>query len=274
MMRMTELENMIEIAREAGDAAHTIQQRGHMKMIDKDESLGVHFLTEADQAAHEIIVARLNAAFPDIPIISEEGEYETEVSPDCFLADPIDGTLIFSNGCDEWGTMVTRLSNWMPKQTVVYCPGRNMLLHAEAGQGCFLNRKRRQLHRTFPLDKTMIAIEMGPWMADPKLNLLPAVVEPLLKQFAIRSVLSAAYTIAALVKGEVGAWVNLNVGYPWDYAPALLCMQEVGGTAVAPDGLPLSFATIRKMGIVCAGDQEMLDIVLPITQAWTATQQH
>ena len=30
-------------------------------------------LTRADKASHEVIVAGLQAAFPDIPILSEEG---------------------------------------------------------------------------------------------------------------------------------------------------------------------------------------------------------
>ena len=64
-----QLENIIEIAIEAGDAIMTVYNSGNFDVETKsDESP----LTRADIAANDIIVKALKKMTPDIPILSEE----------------------------------------------------------------------------------------------------------------------------------------------------------------------------------------------------------
>lgn len=263
-----------KIVREAGDAAHGIQKRGNIQATNKaGEALGVHFFTEADKASEEVLIQGLKRQFPRIPIVSEEQENQLEIpGGNCFLIDPIDGTTSFMNGSNQWGVLVTQLYNWVPKVAIIYCPALQILVCARGGVGCFLNNKQVHLGRNVPLDKTILSFEMGPWLTEAGKDIIPNVLTPLLAKFAFFSFLSGARDIVALLQGEVGGWVNLNVGYPWDYAPLALCMEEVGGYAVSPDGSPLLFQRVEKMGIVAAANQEMLNIILPITKAWSDTQ--
>lgn len=262
------LETMRQITREAGDVAREIQRSGRLGVTNKEGVFGTHFLTEADLASEKVILSRLSRAFPEDPIISEEKENDPGIPPNAFLVDPVDGTPCFIHGCDEWGVMLTKLNNHVPEVAVVYVPGRELLAHAVRGHGCYLNNKKIFLGE-WPQelrDKTMLGIELGPWWA--KENLPTTVLLPLLERFAIRSVLSAAYGTIAMLRGETQAWVNLNVGWPWDFAPGDLFMKEVGGWVSGPDGRELEFKRVEHMDVVYAVNEEMARQILPLTTRW------
>lgn len=272
MAEHTLIETMIRIAREAGDAARIIQLSGRLGIVNKGGVQGTHFLTEGDLASEKIILAGLEEKFPGTPVVSEEKENDPSIEPNAFVVDPIDGTPCFIHGSDEWGVLITKLENHIPVAAIIYVPGRNMLAHAVRGQGACLNGQRvmltpwpRDMH-----DKTMLGIEMGPWWA--KANLPDMVLIPLLKQFAIRSVLSAAYGTIAMLRGETQAWVNLNVGWPWDFAPGWLFMKESGGWVSGADGQNLTFTRVEHMDVVYASDEEMARQILPLTTAWAKSK--
>ena len=66
---MESIEKVCEIARAAGAAIMHIYAGEFNVELKGDDSP----LTCADRASHEVIVAGLQQAFPDIPILSEEG---------------------------------------------------------------------------------------------------------------------------------------------------------------------------------------------------------
>src|SRR5438067_6331640 len=92
------LEDVIPIARAAGDAVLDVYGRGCAALRKDDGSP----LTEADRRAQEIICPRLAALAPTVPIVAEESaELDCQASAAaCWLVDPIDGTkeLLARNG--------------------------------------------------------------------------------------------------------------------------------------------------------------------------------
>lgn len=263
------LETMLQAVREAGGAACEIQRAGRLGIVNKEGVFGTHFLTEADLASEKVILSRLGRVFPGYPVISEEKENDPVIPPDAFLVDPVDGTPCFIHGCDEWGVMLTKLNNYVPEVAVVYVPGRELLAYAVRGHGCYLNNKKIVLGE-WPQelrDKTMLGIELGPWWA--KASLPATVLLPLLERFAIRSLLSGAYGTIAMLRGETQAWINLNVGWPWDFAPGTLFMEEVGGWVSGPDGLELEFKRVEHMDVIYAVNEEMARQVLALTTRWS-----
>ncbi|WP_291316546.1 inositol monophosphatase family protein, partial [Desulfuromonas sp.] len=90
-----DIEKVCAIAREAGAAIMDIYDGDHAVEFKDDKSP----LTAADKASHEAIMAGLQAHFPEIPILSEEGKdipYEERKDRERFwLVDPLDGTKEF-----------------------------------------------------------------------------------------------------------------------------------------------------------------------------------
>ena len=267
------LETIVRIAQEAGDAARVIQQSGKISITDKAGVFGTHFFTEADTTSENIIITRLRDSFPGTSTVSEEKENDPTIPHNAFIVDPIDGTPCFIHGCDEWGVMITKLVNHFPEMAVIYIPGRSLLATAVRGEGCYVNGQRVSL-KPWPKelqDKTMIGIELGPWWA--KDSLPSTVLLPLLERFAIRSVLSGAYGTIAMLRGETQAWVNLNVGWPWDFAPGWLFMREIGGWVSGPDGSELDFTQLKHMDVVYAISEEIAQQILPFTRQWIQHRQ-
>ena len=86
-------EKIVQIAELAGEAILEIYNKsGNIKIQHKGDDSP---LTEADLAAHNIIVEELKK-IDDTPIVSEEGNEGDPLSSDtCWLVDPLDGTKEF-----------------------------------------------------------------------------------------------------------------------------------------------------------------------------------
>ena len=95
-------------------------------------------LTLADKAAHAIIEKKLKEAYPEIPIISEEG---VEVTYDerrdwtsFWLVDPLDGTKEFINRNGEFTVNIALIENRKPVFGVIYVPVTGELYEGLVGE--------------------------------------------------------------------------------------------------------------------------------------------
>ena len=119
-----DLENIVHIAELAGDAI--------LEIYGKPETMNIQHkgdnspLTEADLAAHNIIVRELRK-IDNTPIVSEEGNEGDPMSSDtCWLVDPLDGTKEFikRNGMFTVNIALMRRkkNRWNPIFGVVHAP--------------------------------------------------------------------------------------------------------------------------------------------------------
>ncbi|WP_286805845.1 3'(2'),5'-bisphosphate nucleotidase CysQ family protein, partial [Marinimicrobium sp. UBA4209] len=94
--------DIIQAAQAAGDAIMTVYQKDFEVYQKNDDSP----LTEADLAAHRVIVDALQRLTPDLPILSEESENapwdERKTWDRYWLVDPLDGTKEFVKKNDEF----------------------------------------------------------------------------------------------------------------------------------------------------------------------------
>ncbi len=106
----------------------------------KDTSLQ----TAADTAAEEVILSKIQGAFPDHHIKSEERGTLTSFtsSPYRWNIDPLDGTENFVLGIPYFSSCLTLYYEQTPLVAVVYNPVTNELFTAKKGEGARLNGKR------------------------------------------------------------------------------------------------------------------------------------
>jgi len=118
----TYLEEVSEIAREAGQRILEVYERAFTVVKKEDGSP----LTEADHAAHRLIVSRLVAMTPDLPVLSEESAvvaYEERARWEWFwLVDPLDGTKEFVNRNGEFTVNIALIEGARPVLGVVHVP--------------------------------------------------------------------------------------------------------------------------------------------------------
>ncbi|NRA53327.1 MAG: 3'(2'),5'-bisphosphate nucleotidase CysQ [Gammaproteobacteria bacterium] len=138
-MKLAWQQPLLEIARQAGDAIMAYYQNdGTKTWIKADDSP----LTQADLAAHNVIVDGLALLTPDIPVLSEES---TEISwqerqpwQQYWLVDPLDGTKEFIKQNGEFTVNIALIEANKPVMSVVYAPALKKLYYANIEQGCFL----------------------------------------------------------------------------------------------------------------------------------------
>ncbi|MEC9001044.1 MAG: 3'(2'),5'-bisphosphate nucleotidase CysQ [Candidatus Thermoplasmatota archaeon] len=122
---MFQHEQVIALAIEAGNAILEIYNKGRtIDVLTKDDNSP---LTDADLAAHRVIVEGLQRIDPNTPIVSEEGRIGDPLSSDiCWLVDPLDGTKEFikRNGMFtvNIALMSRRGGRWTPVFGVVHAP--------------------------------------------------------------------------------------------------------------------------------------------------------
>lgn len=254
------IETLIDTAKRCGTLLRDLQ-RGDLAPQDKDETFGAHFYTSADIKSQALAIQLLRRAHPGETIIAEEQANAETVPPNCTVVDPVDGTGAYFSGCREYGITLCTLRDGRPVHGVIYFPDDDVLLRATRGAGWFVNEKRMpQLSWDRPLDKTMIGTDIGPWT-------VPEVLQPLSKQFNVRSMMVAVWGARAIVTKETGMYFNLNVAKIWDAAAGSLIIEEAGGVACAPDGSPLQWNLIA-MDWVWAVTRELAQEVVTYTTHW------
>jgi len=87
-------------------------------------------VTEADEAAEEVILEMLRTLTPDVPIVSEEAASSGHI-PDVssgrfWLVDPLDGTKEFINRNGEFTVNIALIENGRPVAGVVHAPALAM----------------------------------------------------------------------------------------------------------------------------------------------------
>lgn len=132
------IEPILEIAREAGAAVMAVYGRDFQVSRKADRSL----LTEADSAAHRIIVARLGQLHPTMPVLSEEAaeiaSYATRRKWERYwLVDPLDGTRDFVKRNGQFTVNIALMEGGRPVAGVVYAPAGEWMYWGAVGRGAF-----------------------------------------------------------------------------------------------------------------------------------------
>jgi 3'(2'),5'-bisphosphate nucleotidase len=130
------LQLMIEAALEAGHEIEAIYGAGCATETKLDGSP----VTEADRRAEAIILERLRAAYPDIPVLAEE-EVDQGRTPEVglrfFCVDPLDGTKGFVQRNGEFTVNIALVDHNRPVAGVVYAPDSHLLYYGAEGEGAF-----------------------------------------------------------------------------------------------------------------------------------------
>ncbi|HSG92072.1 MAG TPA: 3'(2'),5'-bisphosphate nucleotidase CysQ, partial [Methylotenera sp.] len=155
------LNAIIEIAKDAGEAIMKVYQTD-FDVINKSDNSP---LTQADMAAHHLIVNALNQLTPDIPVLSEESESIDASIRNAWqlywLIDPLDGTREFVKRNGEFTVNIALIDKHEPIMGVVYAPATDLLYFASAGHGAFKQTKNHAaspIHtRAFNIEKLVVA---------------------------------------------------------------------------------------------------------------------
>ena len=215
-----------KIAYQAGRNIMEIYDRG----FEVEEKADKTPLTEADMAAHRVIVEGLTALTPDVPVLSEESKpmtfEERAAWPLYWLVDPLDGTREFIKRNGEFTVNIALIEGHEAIVGVVYAPVVGSLYYAARGIGAF---KKSELDDPVPIHvrsrcpkKVVIAGSRSHQ-------------SPQFKDFLSRlhdyEVISMGSSLKSclVAEGTADIYARLGPTSEWDTAAAHCIVEEAGG---------------------------------------------
>ncbi|PSJ37926.1 3'(2'),5'-bisphosphate nucleotidase CysQ [Allosphingosinicella deserti] len=133
------LRTMIDAALAAGEEIACIYAAG-CTIEEKSDGSPV---TIADRRAEAIILDRLGAAFPEIPVLAEEEAAAgriPELDGRFFCVDPLDGTKGFALRNGEFTVNIALVEAGVPVAGVIYAPVPDLLYYGARAEGAFRAR--------------------------------------------------------------------------------------------------------------------------------------
>jgi len=236
------LEEVVVIATEAGRRILDVYGR-QFDVSRKDDNSP---LTDADRAAHEVIVARLAALTPTIPVLSEESakiEYSERAAWQRFwLVDPLDGTKEFVNRNGEFTVNIAFIENGAPRLGVVYVPVTGVCYLALHGQGAWKetggsNRSPIRVRTYRGGRATVVASRSHRGDAVDKFL---ASLKAREGEYDTAS-LGSSLKLCRVAEGAADVYPRLGPTSEWDTAAAQCVVEAAGGHVTDLDGKPLRY---------------------------------
>lgn len=225
-----------------------------MKVYKNSDDYGIGIkndkspITIADRLAHNAIKEALGAT--RIPILSEEGRemlYDERRNWDLFwLVDPLDGTLEFIKGNNEFTVNIALMENNECVASVVYVPYLEKIYIAGRGAGSFVRRGvAPDCDAAYSYDDVLSGCERLPLGREDDRRLRIAVsrshqtpetgeyVRRAMERYPDAEVIEqgSSYKFCLLAEGSVDYYVRTTHTYEWDTAAGELILAEAGGSA-------------------------------------------
>lgn len=251
------LTELVRIAEAGGQLA--LDKKNDPPEITQKSAGSWNYATQVDPMVEELIIDQLGKSFPGIAIIGEEQDKHHLQGDTFFTVDPIDGTIPYSNGFPNWGTIIGFVKDGQPQAGVIILPELKIKISAQRGHGCYINDQLVQLDYPRALADTVVAVEIGPWIPS---NRWPALSALRTKCLWLGGSGFVAACIADLLLGKAGAYPNFRAKI-WDFSASAIIITEAGGVACQLNGQPLTWDQIDMQALFFANDR-LASEVLPI----------
>ena len=240
------LDAVIALAIEAGHAIMDIYAQD-FSVVKKDD---LSPLTEADMAAHHIIVAGLEKLTPELPVLSEESAalpFATRATWNRYwLVDPLDGTREFVKRNGEFTVNIALIENHKPVLGVVYVPVTGVCYYARQGQGAYkqdtVNAQPPQpIHaRAWNGEQLIVAGSQSHRSND---------FDIFLANIGDCQVISIGSSLKSclVAEGTVHIYPRLGLTSEWDTAAAQCIVEEAGGQLTDTALRPLRYNTKESL---------------------------
>ena len=240
------------IAREAG--ARIMAHRAAASENTRHKADGSP-VTAADHEAQRLIIDGLAALTPDIPIVAEEKPNPPALASGgtYWLVDPLDGTLDFVRGGQEFSVNMGLVVDGVPTLGVLYAPACDDLFYGEPDKAFRVNKNVHTLLR--PSQKPLTTT--APHLITSRREAKRLPVADWLRDGLIGSwrVCSSAYKFGLLAAGEHDLFIRTGLTFEWDTAAGDAILRAVGGKIMTSAAQPLTYgkADFRNSDFIAYG---------------------
>jgi 3'(2'), 5'-bisphosphate nucleotidase len=230
-------EAIVDIARAAGEVIMAVYATDFAVRGKSDASP----VTEADERAETVIVQRLRALTPDIPIVAEEAVAAgqvPEVGDRFWLVDPLDGTKEFASRNGEFTVNIALVEGSVPVLGVVLAPAIGRLFAGAAGHGAVAEQggARRAIRcRAVPPEGLTVVSSRSHGDA--------AALDAFLAGRRVAASVNAGSSLklCLVAAGEADLYPRFGRTMEWDIAAGHAVLLAAGGRVVTLQGEPLRY---------------------------------
>jgi 3'(2'), 5'-bisphosphate nucleotidase len=233
------LDPLVDIARRAAGEILAIYARGAIPVSTKADATP---LTEADLAAHRLIVAALAELTPGTPVLSEEAA-DTSFAQRCtweryWLVDPLDGTREFLSRNGEFTVNIALIEAHVPVLGVVHVPVSGVSYFGAEGEGAWrqaAGEPRQPIH--------VAARSASPLRVAGSRSHRGASLDAFLARVGGHELLEMGSSLkfCLVAEGAADVYPRLGPTCEWDTAAAHAVLSAAGGTVRDLDGAPLQY---------------------------------
>lgn len=206
--------------------------------IDVEEKTSVNDLvTNMDKEIEKVLVEKIREHYPNDRIVSEEG-YGDDVENlegTVWFLDPIDGTLNFVTQRENYAVMLAIYEEGIGQQAYIYDVEQDKLYSAIKGRGVSCNDQQLDVPEDLSLNEGVLGVSSVLLVE----NKYPFVREIGKASLGTRVIGSAGLESVEVAKGNTVAYVAANLK-PWDVAPGLIFMEELGMKVTRFDNSPIN----------------------------------
>jgi 3'(2'), 5'-bisphosphate nucleotidase len=213
-------------------------------------------VTEADLAAERIIVGMLEAAFPQIPVISEErveAEGLPPATPRFWVVDPLDGTREFIARNGEFAVSIGLVEQGRPVLGVVHGPATGVT-YAACGPGTATRAlgggEPRPIAARRPAADGLVVVHSRSHENSRRLA-------EFLADYPVKGRIScgSALKFGVLAAGEADLYPRFGTTMEWDTAAGQAILEAAGGRVETRDGASLGYGKpgLKNDGFIAWG---------------------
>lgn len=182
-------------------------------------------VTNLDLEIERFLIDEIKKQYPNFDIVSEEFNTNNKITENCFVIDPIDGTINFANNIPLWGIQVACIKNGKTIASVISLPRINEFYYADE-TGAYLNDNKISVNEV-PIKKALYSIDGN--------NNLPSMERMRKYSSNRRNFGGVCVSMSFVASGRIhGAVFRSNK--PWDYEPGLFICKMAGASVKSIDG--------------------------------------
>jgi myo-inositol-1(or 4)-monophosphatase len=221
---------LLQLARDAAIAAGRVLLSERPAVIAQGpsatKSSATDPVTRADTAAQQVIADMLATACPADGLLGEEGLDRQGETGWQWIIDPLDGTVNYLYGNDDWAVSIALRDEAGTAVGVVHAPALGRTYTAVRGGGCYLDDRRITVRGCRDLSQAVVGTGFSYDAATRGAQ--AAVLARVLPRVAdIRRCGSAALDLARVASGRIDAFYENDL-QKWDWAAGALLATEAG----------------------------------------------
>lgn len=248
------------LARQAGLAILNVKRTGIQPHPKSDGSP----VTEADLAANAVILDGLTKLLPDVPVITEEGEYGAKVladpNGDFLLIDPLDGTREFVSGDPDYTVNIAYIRARRPVVGIVHMPETGM---------SWVGDSRLEPRMAWQIDESGVWRPISTRPAGTTLAVLASrshqdpATEAFLKKRQVSELLrrGSSLKFCLIAAGQGDLYPRFGPTMEWDTAAGDGVLTAAGGAMLDLNGQAFLYGKIneecRNCGFMAMGDPNL-----------------